>query len=594
MDMKTAQHPQNNKHSILSPSSPKELEMYSSALSLSDMEIFIFPDLMYALVLANIMSPEIWKWKEEPWFKNIGKKSFSYKINRVKQYIMDHFVFNLDLETWGLTTKEKEIKRFKAFIDPKALAQSNALFGYEGDKYYYEVDIRRHFGLDKYDAEVIPYWKTETVEAMMAFKRKEGYSCGAGECVSLAALYVATLFIVGQIPLKDIFMIGTPLHSQNFIAEKDGFMTNNRRIVTKNMWYNGTELSAKARRSIENEQITIVSHLSGCMHTFYKEATIDPERFAFFKGKFRAFLEAELNFEYFANFLYSRECYCKCFQYRHIRNGKECYIPLESIFNTQRSSKNRFDNESRQALIEEMNSQDFALAPIGDKMIINDIEEYLNTHPNTKLDTYAEYFMGKAQCRECPNMQKMFKELKQFLKTEPRLPDDSEKDFVPVPLLDIRPDQSREEISAYLRQKALEEKHPLAILSLYAYRDMENTDWTPFVKAALERNPVCIKETEGLSWEEVVQRVGQMPDESIYSEKRLAQPDEVWNFGCGDGIEKAFLLWNIFLARNPEKQAKLCISRNFVQLQSVPDSSPIWESASSKQLKACSINSECH
>ncbi len=594
MDMKTAQHPQNNKHSILSPSSPKELEMYSSALSLSDMEIFIFPDLMYALVLANIMSPEIWKWKEEPWFKNIGKKSFSYKINRVKQYIMDHFVFNLDLETWGLTTKEKEIKRFKAFIDPKALAQSNALFGYEGDKYYYEVDIRRHFGLDKYDAEVIPYWKTETVEAMMAFKHKEGYSCGAGECVSLAALYVATLFIVGQIPLKDIFMIGTPLHSQNFIAEKDGFMTNNRRIVTKNMWYNGTELSAKARRSIENEQITIVSHLSGCMHTFYKEATIDPERFAFFKGKFRAFLEAELNFEYFANFLYSRECYWKCFQYRHIRNGKECYIPLESIFNTQRSSKNRFDNESRQALIEEMNSQDFALAPIGDKMIINDIEEYLNTHPNTKLDTYAEYFMGKAQCRECPNMQKMFKELKQFLKTEPRLPDDSEKDFVPVPLLDIRPDQSREEISAYLRQKALEEKHPLAILSLYAYRDMENTDWTPFVKAALERNPVCIKETEGLSWEEVVQRVGQMPDESIYSEKRLAQPDEVWNFGCGDGIEKAFLLWNIFLARNPEKQTELCISRNFVRLQSVPDSSPIWESASSKQLKACSINSECH
>ena len=172
------------KNNPIPPATPKEMEMYSSALSLSDMEIFIFPDLMYALVLANIMSPEIWKWREEPWFKNIGKKSFSYKINRVKQYIMDHFVFNLDLETWGLTTKEKEINRFKDFIDPKALAQSNALFGYEGDKYYYDVDIRRHFGLDKYDAEVIPYWKTETVEAMMAFKNKEGYSCGAGECVS--------------------------------------------------------------------------------------------------------------------------------------------------------------------------------------------------------------------------------------------------------------------------------------------------------------------------------------------------------------------------------------------------------------------------
>lgn len=573
------------KNNPIPPATPKEMEMYSSALSLSDMEIFIFPDLMYALVLANIMSPEIWKWREDPWFKNIGKKSFSYKINRVKQYIMDHFVFNLDLETWGLTTKEKEINRFKDFIDPKALAQSNALFGYEGDKYYYDVDIRRHFGLDKYDAEVIPYWKTETVEAMMAFKNKEGYSCGAGECVSLAALYVAALFIVGQIPLKDIFMIGTPLHSQNFIAEKDGFMTNNRRIVTKNMWYNGTELSAKARRSIENERITIVSHLSGCMHTFYKEATIDPERFAFFKDKFCAFLEAELSFEYFANFLYSRECYWKCFQYKHIRNGKECYIPLESIFNTQRSSKNRFDNESRQALIEEMNSQDFALAPIGDKMIINDVEEYLNRHPHTKLDAYAEYFMGKAPCRECPNRQKMFKELEQFLKTEPRLPDASEKDFVPTSLLDIRPEQSREEISAYLHRKALDEKHPLAILSLYAYRDMENTDWRPFVKAALERNPVCIRETDGLAWEEVVRKVEQMPNESIYAGNRLAQPDEVWNFGTGDGAEKAFLLWNIAKSRHPEMRFRLSIAEEHVQLQSLPDNTVFWKSTTSKQIK---------
>lgn len=33
------------------------LEKYSSAATLSDMEIFVFPELMYSLVLANIMSP---------------------------------------------------------------------------------------------------------------------------------------------------------------------------------------------------------------------------------------------------------------------------------------------------------------------------------------------------------------------------------------------------------------------------------------------------------------------------------------------------------------------------------------------------------
>ena len=179
----------------------------------------------------------------------------------------------------------------------------------------------------------------------------------------------------------------------------------------------------------------------------------------------------------------------------------------------------------------------------------------------------------------------MFKELEQFLKTEPRLPDASEKDFVPASLLDIRPEQSREEISAYLHRKALDEKHPLAILSLYAYRDMENTDWRPFVKAALERNPVCIRETDGLAWEEVVRKVEQMPNESIYAGNRLAQPDEVWNFGTGDGAEKAFLLWNIAKSRNPEMRFRLSIAEEHVQLQSVPDNTVFWKSTTSKQIK---------
>jgi hypothetical protein len=148
----------------------QNIEKYSSAFTLSDMEIFIFPELMYSLVLANILSPVIWKWREDDWFRNIEKKSISYRINRVKQYIIDHFDFNLDLDTWGLTTKEQELARFKDFIDPKILAKSNALFGYEGDKYYFSLDIRKHFGLDKYNDNVIPYWKTETVEAMCAFR----------------------------------------------------------------------------------------------------------------------------------------------------------------------------------------------------------------------------------------------------------------------------------------------------------------------------------------------------------------------------------------------------------------------------------------
>ena len=86
-------------------SDKKILEKYSSAFTLSDMEIFIFPELFYPLILADIMSPELWKWREDPWFKDIEKKSFTVKANRIKQYIIQNYVFNLDLSTWGLTSK---------------------------------------------------------------------------------------------------------------------------------------------------------------------------------------------------------------------------------------------------------------------------------------------------------------------------------------------------------------------------------------------------------------------------------------------------------------------------------------------------------
>ena len=111
---------------MLNVNNPESLEKYSSAASLSDMEIFIFPELMFSLVLANIMSPVVWKWKEDPWFKNIETMNRNKKLQRIKQYIMNQFDFNLDLDTWGLTTKEKELTRFESFVDLATLKQSNA------------------------------------------------------------------------------------------------------------------------------------------------------------------------------------------------------------------------------------------------------------------------------------------------------------------------------------------------------------------------------------------------------------------------------------------------------------------------------------
>ena len=103
---------------------PDQLEKYTSAITLSDMEVFVFGELMYSLVLANIMSPIIWKWREADCFKKLEGKSPYKKLMRLKQFIMDEYEFNLDLNTWGLTSKDKELKRFEKFIPPEDIGKA--------------------------------------------------------------------------------------------------------------------------------------------------------------------------------------------------------------------------------------------------------------------------------------------------------------------------------------------------------------------------------------------------------------------------------------------------------------------------------------
>jgi len=537
------------------------LEKYSSAFTLSDMEIFIFPELFYPLVLADIMSPLIWEWRKDPWFKNIDKKSFTYKTNRIKQFIIQNFVFNLDLSTWGLTTKSKEIERFRDFFDMDLLKQSNALFGYEGDKYYFDIDIRKHFGLDKYDSDIIPYWKTETIEAMEAFRHKENFTTGGGECVSLSALYAAAMFVIGRIPLEKIFLIATPLHSQNFIIEKDGLITNNRRIVTRNMWFNGTSLSAKARRAMENEKVTIVSNISGYIHTLHEEATIDKEAYNWFSSNLREFLVTELTNHIFINFLRFKSRYKNLFQFRCECSGIFRYILLEKMFEYEHSSKFSVSAETRDLLVKEIEGDEFHLSPIHGKIMLNDIEEMLDEVEGRSLKEIEDEFIKRTGFEQVDIIHDMFTELKDFIFTAPRIPDPAKK-YISVKVPVITTESTREEIIDDIHNLA--EDSELCMLTLYAYRQMDVIDWLPFVKAAIERNPVCLSELNDKTLPEVIKILKSFSDQSIYDRKRLAMPDEVWNYRRGDGIEKAFVLADYILLKDQSFPVTISIDNKYV------------------------------
>lgn len=538
----------------------KQRELRSSACTLSDMEIFIFPELLYALVLANILSPEIWKWREDKWFRKLPKMSPLKKIQRVKQYIMDHYDFNLDLETWGLTDKLTEIARFRDFIDPEVLKQSNALFGYEGDRYYFDIDIRRHFGLDKYDSDIIPYWKTETVEAMNAFRHKPSYEYGAGECVSLAALYAAALFVVAEIPLSRIFLMATPLHSQNFVLVDEGVITNNRRIVTKNMWFNGTELSTLARRALEHEKVTMVSHISGHVHTTYPDTTIDHAAYLTFRKQLQDYLTTDVDFEIFINFLRVHHHYQPLFEIGFPCCGGMRYVSLSKAFGYEHGSKHRLGDKTALKLLREIEQSEMSLQPDDRRILISAEDPMFVKRPWEEfLDDFVAVY---------PQLRKedaLIRDLKHFVHLVPRLPvghwTSESGDSQPLttsPLhhpkeWGIEVGMNRGEIlEVVLRHgdegSAADDRFGL---SLYAGRFMDYIDWDPFLHAAITRNPVSLALFRPYELSRVVQMLHDWPNESIYEGNRLALPDEVVNFGRGDGIEKALVLSNVILSRDP-------------------------------------------
>jgi hypothetical protein len=98
----------------------------------------------------------------------------------------------------------------------------------------------------------------------------------------------------------------------------------------------------------------------------------------------------------------------------------------------------------------------------------------------------------------------------------------------------------------------------MADMAFHAYRDLSRAEAEPFILAAIQRNPVSIEGAKKMDVDAVAGMLGALPNESIYDESsRLAQPDEVWNYGRGDGVEKAVLLANIL--RNRMSAEKIAV-----------------------------------
>jgi hypothetical protein len=330
------------------------------------------------------------------------------------------------------------------------------------------------------------------------------------------------------------------------------------------MWFNGTEISNKAQRALRNENVTIVAHNTGYIHCLYKDATIDRDRYGKFVGKLDAYLSQELSLAVFANFLRSCHHYQKFFQVCRDCHGQPQFLKAEVLFHYEHGSDYRVADTSFDKLLAEVSDEDFVPYQIPRRMRCDLLRDFVE-----KEKPDLRNARGKAAFKEfvesvIPDAEQFVNELADFLHTEAKLPA-SDKNWLPSDSLEISVEHSREQIISYLQHKR--QSSVTADLAFYAYRDMGSCDWTPFIKAAIERNPVSVRMAGEMSLEQVYAWLGEMNDGSIYDQQRLAQPDEVANYRTGDGLEKAFVLANITRQRDRAQDIELIADNNHILLK---------------------------
>lgn len=273
-----------------------------------------------------------------------------------------------------------------------------------------------------------------------------------------------------------------------------------------------------------------------------------------FRDKLKVFLTTDISFEILGNFLRQKRELQKCFQIVHSCCGKPRYIEAEKVYHYEHSSKFKVSDNTRTLLIHEIDEDEFYTSPLPDRIILDEIESFFK-ETRIAIDDTCDLEKLKKHLHRCSwNIEEVIGELLKFCKTVPILPEENKK-WIPSEPIQVDGYSSREEIIDYL--DSFRNKNETADLAFMAYRDMSKAPWKPFLKAALERNPVCVEGSHTMDISEVFENLRRIENVSVYDGTRVAQPDEVWNYGRGDGLEKALCMMNIIRNRHPHENLRL-------------------------------------
>jgi hypothetical protein len=244
----------------------------------------------------------------------------------------------------------------------------------------------------------------------------------------------------------------------------------------------------------------------------------------------------------------------KCFQIVHDCCGKPRYIEAEKVYSYEHNSAFKVSDNTRSRLLHEIDEDEFYPEPIENRLMLDEVESFFKSNKVSLDQVSSIEDLARHLRHGCYNVETVMKDLVNFCRIAPRLPS-TDKKWLPSPAIEIDKAWPREQIVDYL--SSLRSTSDVADLAFMAFRDMKCSPWKPFMKAALQRNPVSIAGSANLDLGDAARRLSAMTDESIYDATRMAQPDEVWNFCRGDGLEKAICLLNIVRSRQPHGKSGL-------------------------------------
>lgn len=260
-------------------------ESLSRAVSMTVLEIDADAQrLVPAFLLADLMSPVVWAWREQkrahaPDGSLLSAKS---RLDALQRFF-HRYTFTImpglpGGDVWGLMDFAEEERRFPPGFIRAIRAEYDATFrkllADTPDSQFGQI-INEPY----YQRGLFPRLKNETVEVMNAMARINPQHKPSGKCIGLGMLWAAGLAVWGRFPLDRIYITGNRAHMFVFLDEGDGHLLNNTKWFSATRINNQSDLSEFVKAVASGTETTFFYNpVAGMCHCSTGDSQVPFER----------------------------------------------------------------------------------------------------------------------------------------------------------------------------------------------------------------------------------------------------------------------------------------------------------------------------